>query len=119
MLILSAIKIEFSHIGQVYTTTLIIGASFSDRQRGKSASPDQIKGQTGFFQDGRSAPFDAIVAGIGFERNDERMVEVHGRRLLDLRHSMDNQQYFGVNTADGACAHGGVKVSLICTIVYN
>jgi hypothetical protein len=56
---------------------------------------DRIVGDTIYFTDGRSAAFDAIIAGIGYERNCSQIVEAEGRRFDDLRVCIDKQRYFG------------------------
>jgi indole-3-pyruvate monooxygenase len=59
---------------------------------------DRIEGAVVHFADGRSDVFDAIVAGIGYERNYSDIVEVDRDRFDDLRVPVDRQRYFG---ADG------------------
>lgn len=59
---------------------------------------DRIEGAVVRFADGRGDVFDAIVAGIGYERNCSQIVEVEGRRFDDLRVGVSRQRYFG---ADG------------------
>ena len=56
---------------------------------------DRIEGATVHFADGRSEVFDAIVAGIGYERNCSKIVEVEERRFDDLRVSAARQRCFG------------------------
>jgi hypothetical protein len=56
---------------------------------------ERIEGNTVLFSDGARARFDAIVAGIGYERNYSEIVEVEGRRFDDLRVCIDKQRYFG------------------------
>jgi hypothetical protein len=56
---------------------------------------DRIEGAEVHFADGRKDVFDAIVAGIGYERNYYQIVEVGQHRLDDLRTSIDKQRYFG------------------------
>jgi indole-3-pyruvate monooxygenase len=56
---------------------------------------DRIAGSTVYFADGRREDFDAIVAGIGYERNYSEIVKVEGRRFDDLRVAVDKQRYFG------------------------
>lgn len=59
------------------------------------AGVDRVERDRVTFGDGESAGFDAIVAGIGYERNHSPIVEVGSRRFEDLRVSVDKQQYFG------------------------
>jgi indole-3-pyruvate monooxygenase len=56
---------------------------------------DRIGGAVVHFADGRSEVFDAIVAGIGYERNCSQIVEVEGRRFDDLRVNTARQRSFG------------------------
>ncbi len=56
---------------------------------------DRIVGNTVHFSDGRSADFDSIVAGIGYERNCSDIVEVDRNRFDDLRVEVGRQRYFG------------------------
>ena len=56
---------------------------------------DRIVGDTVYFTDGRSAGFNVIVAGVGYERNCSEIVEAEGRRFDDLRLCTDKQRYFG------------------------
>jgi cation diffusion facilitator CzcD-associated flavoprotein CzcO len=59
---------------------------------------DRIEGAVVRFGDGRSDVFDAIVAGIGYERNCADIVEVDQGRFDDLHIGVGRQRYFG---ADG------------------
>jgi indole-3-pyruvate monooxygenase len=56
---------------------------------------DRIEGAAVHFADGRREVFDAIVAGIGYERNCSEIVEVEKRRFDDLRVSTARQRWFG------------------------
>lgn len=56
---------------------------------------DRIEGAVVHFAGGRSEVFDAIVAGIGYERNFSQIVDIEERRTSDLRVSADKQRYFG------------------------
>jgi indole-3-pyruvate monooxygenase len=47
------------------------------------------------FADGRSEVSDAIVAGIGYERNCSQIVEAEEQRFDDLRVSAARQRFFG------------------------
>jgi indole-3-pyruvate monooxygenase len=59
---------------------------------------DRIEGAVVRFSDGRSDVFDAIVAGIEYERNCADIVEVDQGRFDDLCIGVGRQRYFG---ADG------------------
>lgn len=54
-----------------------------------------IKGATVFFKSGREENFDAIIAGIGYERNYDKIVNVEKERFDDLNHCTTQQKYFG------------------------
>jgi cation diffusion facilitator CzcD-associated flavoprotein CzcO len=54
-----------------------------------------IEGNNIHFVDGEKKEFDAIVAAIGFNRNYEKLLQVDPSRFDDLRHSLNNQEYFG------------------------
>lgn len=56
---------------------------------------DHIAGKTIFFSDGKSADFDAIVAGIGYSRDYANIIEVAQSRFDDLKASIKDQKYFG------------------------
>ena len=56
---------------------------------------DHIEGNTVHFSDGEKADFDAIVAGIGFDRNNAEIVAVDKSRFKDLDVSAAKQKYFG------------------------
>jgi hypothetical protein len=56
---------------------------------------DHIESRTVHFSDGRKERYDAIVAGIGYYRDDAEIVDVEKRRFEDLRLSVAKQQYFG------------------------
>jgi indole-3-pyruvate monooxygenase len=56
---------------------------------------ERIEGSMVRFADGRSAEFDAIVAGIGYEKNVADIVDVEPHRLEDLLVGLDRQQFFG------------------------
>jgi hypothetical protein len=59
------------------------------------AGVERITGNEVVFEDGAREPFDAIVAGIGYNRNYAGLVDVAPRRFEDLRVRLDKQQYFG------------------------
>jgi indole-3-pyruvate monooxygenase len=56
---------------------------------------DRIEEAAVHFADGRSEVFDAIVAGIGYERNCSQIVEAEEQRFDDLRVSAARQRFFG------------------------
>jgi indole-3-pyruvate monooxygenase len=56
---------------------------------------DQVAGDTLKFKSGEHAQFDAIVAGIGYERDTTKILNVEQSRLDDLKVSIDRQKYFG------------------------
>jgi len=56
---------------------------------------DCIEGNTIHFQDGKKEVFNAIVAGIGYYRDDAEIVDVDKLRFSDLRVCAARQKYFG------------------------
>ena len=56
---------------------------------------DRITGDSIQFKTGQHAKFDAIVAGIGYERDTTQILRVEQNRLADLKVSIDRQKYFG------------------------
>jgi indole-3-pyruvate monooxygenase len=56
---------------------------------------DQIAGRIVRFKDGKTAEFDAIIAAIGYCREDGEMVHVDCERFADLQASADRQRLFG------------------------
>ncbi len=56
---------------------------------------DYIDGETIHFKDGKKGVFDAIVAGIGYDRDYAELVDVDNSRFEDLQVSVDKQKYFG------------------------
>jgi hypothetical protein len=54
-----------------------------------------IEGNTTHFKDGRQEVYDAIIACIGYYRDDATIVHVDKRRFEDLKLSVDRQQFFG------------------------
>jgi indole-3-pyruvate monooxygenase len=56
---------------------------------------ERVEGAEVCFTDRRREGFDAIVAGIGYEPGCGQLSGVEGRRMEDLRVSVDKQQFFG------------------------
>jgi len=56
---------------------------------------DHIEGSTVYFKSGKSQVFDAIVAGIGYYRDYEEILQVDGSRFDDLRVDVNKQRFFG------------------------
>ncbi len=56
---------------------------------------DRIEGSTVYFESGREAKFDTIVAAIGYYRDYADLVEVEKTRFYDLRAPVRRQKYFG------------------------
>ena len=56
---------------------------------------DRITGDSIQFKTGQHAKFDAIVAGIGYERDTTQILRAEQNRLADLKVSIDRQKYFG------------------------
>ena len=56
---------------------------------------DYIEGKTIHFKDGKKEAFDAIVAGIGYDRDYAEIVDVDKSRFTDLQVCVDKQKYFG------------------------
>jgi hypothetical protein len=56
---------------------------------------DYIQNKTIHFADGRKQDFEAIVAGIGYYRDDASIIEVDKSRFDDLKISAGKQKYFG------------------------
>lgn len=54
-----------------------------------------IAGNTVHFSDGRKEDFDAMVAAIGYCRDDTAMIDVDKTRFDDLKLPVDGQKYFG------------------------
>jgi len=54
-----------------------------------------IDGKTVYFNDDKKEDFDTIVAGIGYERNYEGIVQVDKSRFEDLKIPAGKQKYFG------------------------
>lgn len=48
-----------------------------------------------YFTDGKEALFDAVIAAIGYNRDDASMLAVDKTRFEDLRRSTAQQRYFG------------------------
>jgi hypothetical protein len=56
---------------------------------------DHILQKTIYFVDGKTADFDAIVAGIGYYRDYTKIIEIDKKRFEDLKVSVNKQKYFG------------------------
>ncbi len=56
---------------------------------------DFVQNQTVHFKSGKEKEFDAIVAAVGFERNDTAILAVDANRFLDARLSIKEQRHFG------------------------
>jgi len=54
-----------------------------------------IEGRTVHFADGKEEDFDAIIAGIGYYRDYEEIIEVDQSRFEDLKQPVNKQKYFG------------------------
>jgi len=59
------------------------------------ADIDHIHGRKIHFKDGKSMEADAIVAAIGYTPNSKDLLNVDHSRIEDLRHSINEQQFFG------------------------
>lgn len=56
---------------------------------------NHIDGKTVYFTDGKKEDFDAIVAAIGYYRDDAAIIDVDKSRFEDLKVSVHKQRYFG------------------------
>jgi len=56
---------------------------------------DHIEDRTVHFADGKKEEFDAIVAGIGYYRDYNDIIDVDASRFEDLKHPVGKQKYFG------------------------
>jgi hypothetical protein len=56
---------------------------------------DHIEGKGVYFKGGKTEVFDAIVAGIGYYRDYEDIIDVDRSRFEDLRQPVSKQKYFG------------------------
>jgi indole-3-pyruvate monooxygenase len=56
---------------------------------------DHIEENTVHFTDGKKEDFDAIVAGIGYYRNYNQLVNIDNNRFEDLKVCADQQKFFG------------------------
>ncbi len=56
---------------------------------------DYIEGKTIYFSEGRQEDFDAIVAAIGYSRDNAEIIDVDKSRFEDLKLSVNKQKYFG------------------------
>ena len=54
-----------------------------------------IEGNMVHFKQGETQPFDAIIACIGYSKDEIKIIEVNNDRFDDLRVSANRQQYFG------------------------
>jgi len=56
---------------------------------------DHIESKTVYFKNGKREEFDAIVAGIGYYRDYDQIIDVDKSRFQDLKQPVDKQRYFG------------------------
>jgi indole-3-pyruvate monooxygenase len=56
---------------------------------------NHIEGSTVYFESGRTAVFDAIIAAIGYERDYTRIVEMDSKRTGEIQTPIAKQIYFG------------------------
>jgi len=56
---------------------------------------DHIEAGTVHFKDGKKEEFDAIVAGIGYYRDYEEIIDADRSRFEDLKQPVGKQKYFG------------------------
>lgn len=56
---------------------------------------DHIEGKSIYFKGGKKEAFDAIIAGIGYDRDCTETVKVDKRRFEDLQVCAGRQKYFG------------------------
>ncbi|HXB92796.1 MAG TPA: NAD(P)/FAD-dependent oxidoreductase [Puia sp.] len=56
---------------------------------------DRIEGSRVYFESGREANFDTIIAAIGYYRDYADLLEVEKTRFYDLRAPVRRQKYFG------------------------
>jgi len=56
---------------------------------------DHIDGRAVHFADGKKEEFDAIIAGIGYYRDYEKIIDVDRIRFEDLNQPVNKQRYFG------------------------
>jgi hypothetical protein len=56
---------------------------------------DRIEGSLVHFKEGETQAFNAIVACIGYSRDDIKIVEADKSRFEDLQVSVNQQKYFG------------------------
>ena len=57
---------------------------------------DHIEGSTVYFESGRTATFDAIIAAIGYERDYAGIVEMDSKRIGEIQTPICKQKYFGM-----------------------
>lgn len=88
----------FQQIEKLSTTPVLDVGTLQHIKQGHIAVFDDIdfvQNQTIHFKNGKQKEFDAIVAAVGFERNDTAFVFVDKSRFDDARLSVDEQQLFG------------------------
>jgi len=56
---------------------------------------DYIEGKTIYFSEGKQEDFDAIVAAIGYSRDNAEIIDVDKSRFEELKLSVNKQKYFG------------------------
>ncbi len=56
---------------------------------------DHIEGSMVYFESGRTAAFDAIIAAIGYERDYAGIVEMDSKRVGEIQTPIAKQIYFG------------------------
>jgi indole-3-pyruvate monooxygenase len=56
---------------------------------------DRIDGSTVYFKNGKKDSFEVIIAGIGYYRDLDRLLDIDKSRFDDLNLCADKQQYFG------------------------
>jgi len=56
---------------------------------------DHIEGKAVYFKNWKKEEFDSIVAGIGYYRDYDKIIDVDRSRFEDLNQPVDKQKYFG------------------------
>jgi indole-3-pyruvate monooxygenase len=56
---------------------------------------DFINGETVYFTDGKRQDYDAIVACIGYNRDNAKIIDVDSNRFEDLKVCINKQKFFG------------------------